>query len=359
MKKNYWYNLPERLIAQFPAHPRDSSKLLVYDTRNNSLIIKQFSELATSLPPSTTLTLNDAKVVPARVMMSKETGGKIEVLFLVNEWISLRDGPIPCFLDRKSRVGAKLYFKNKSFVTVIRQEEGLFFLSWEERAEDLLKNLDNYGTMPIPPYIKHSPLSRDQLMEKYQTIFAKNPGSSAAPTASLHFTPAVFKSLDDVGIKKQNITLHVGLGTFAPLTEENMKRKTLHHEWYEISEEILRSFETSKYLGTKRRREKPDITAVGTTVVRALESIALKAQSHKLKATSLRGSTDLFILPPFKFKVVDHLITNFHLPGSSLMMLVDAFLEHKKAQKRILELYMYAIEHDLRFYSFGDAMLIL
>jgi len=362
----YWYNLPERLIAQMPAVPRDSSKLLVYDTRNNSLIIKQFSELATSLPPSTTLTLNDAKVVPARVTMNKETGGKIVVLFLVNEWISTRQGSIPCFLDRKSRVGDKLYFEDKSFVTVQKQDAGIFYLSWDGKADDLLKKLDNYGTMPIPPYIKHSPLSRDELMEKYQTIFAKSPGSSAAPTASLHFTPELFKSLDEAGIKKQYITLHVGLGTFAPLTSENMRLKTLHHEWFEVPEKILRSFEKSMYLGIKMRESrsnKADITAVGTTVVRTLESLALVKPVELVKLVELgkpiTGQTDLFIYPPFEFKVVNHLITNFHLPGSSLMMLVDAFLEHKKAQKRILELYAYAIEHDFRFYSFGDAMLIL
>ena len=369
---SYWYDLPERLIAQAPANPRDSSKLLVYNTQNNELIITQFSELTPSLTPSTTLTFNDAKVVPARVLMHKETGGKIEVLFLVNEWISTKHGPIPCFLDRKSRVGEKLYFEDKSFCTVVRQEEGLFFLSWSGTPDDLLKNLDNYGTMPIPPYIKHSSLSRDELMEKYQTIFAKSPGSSAAPTASLHFTPEVFASLEAAGIKKQFITLHVGLGTFAPLTEANLASKTLHKEWYEVSEELYRSFEKSMYLGMEKGGvigNKPDITAVGTTVVRTLESVARLAKSKKLqpevdcplgkKAKSYAGTTDLFIYPPFEFKVVNHLITNFHLPGSSLMMLVDAFLEHKKAKRRILELYAYAIEHEFRFYSFGDAMLIL
>ena len=344
--KPYWYDLPESAIAQAPASPRDSSKLLVYDTKNNSLIIKKFSDLATSLPPSTTLTLNDARVVPARVTMHKETGGKIVVLFLVNEWISTKKGPIPCFLDRQSRVGDRLFFEDKSFCTVQKQDEGIFYLSWDGKPDDLLKNLDNYGTMPIPPYIKHSPLSRDELLEKYQTVFAKRPGSSAAPTASLHFTDEVFASLEAKGIKKQFITLHVGLGTFAPLTEENMRLKSLHHEWYEVPA-------STQLQG--------DITAVGTTVVRTLESVAIGL--NQLKSVeigkAMTGSTDLFIYPPFEFKIVDHLITNFHLPGSSLMMLVDAFLEHKHAQKRILELYAFAIKNSFRFYSFGDAMLVL
>lgn len=346
MKNDYWYDLPERLIAQYPANPRDRSKLLVYDTKNNKVIIDVFKNISTYLPPSTTLTLNDAKVVPARVTLYKETGGKVVVLFLINEWISTKKGPIPCFLDRKGRVGEKLYFTDKSFCTIQKQDKELFYLNWEGKSEDLLKKLDTFGTMPIPPYIKHSPLSRDELLEKYQTIFARSPGSSAAPTASLHFTSEVFNSLKEKGIKTQYITLHVGLGTFAPLTEENLRTKTLHHEWYEVPEEVFRYIDISK-----NSDKKQDITAVGTTVVRTLESVAL--------GKPLIGETDLFISSPFEFKVVKHLITNFHLPGSSLMMLVDAFLASKGAKKRILELYAFAIENEFRFYSFGDVMLIL
>ena len=373
INNKYWYNLPERLIAQEPANPRDSSKLLVYDTQKNELIIDSFFNLATYLPPSTALTLNDAKVVPARITLTKETGGKIVVLFLINEWISTKQGPIPCFLDRRGRVGDRLYFADKSFVTIQRQEEELFYVTWAGSPDDLLKKLDSYGTMPIPPYIKHSPLSRDELLEKYQTVFAQKPGSSAAPTASLHFTPRVFENLEKKGIKKQYITLHVGLGTFAPLTSENLRTKTLHHETYEIQEDIVRCIDTSK-------RKEIDITAVGTTVVRTLESVALKIGDYRLDSRlstkgqspfgrrgndtdstniSLTGSTDLFISPPFEFKVINHLITNFHLPGSSLMMLVDAFLASKNAKMRILDLYEFAIKNELRFYSFGDVMFIL
>lgn len=338
---DYWYDLPEELIAQEPADPRDSSKLLIYNTQTNKVIIDKFSNLCSYLPPSTTLTLNDAKVIPARVTLTKKTGGKIVVLFLINEWITLSHGPIPCFLDRKGTVGDNLFFPDKSFVTIQRQEEGLFFVEWDGSASELLHKLDLYGMMPVPPYIKNSPLSRDELLEKYQTVFAKKRGSSAAPTASLHFTPAVFQSLEKKGIKKQYITLHVGLGTFAPLTEENLRTKTLHHEWYEIPNTLQ--------LDT-------DITAVGTTVARTLESIGRYSEGDVRRS---HGETDLFILPPYEFKVVKHLITNFHLPSSSLMMLVDAFLDYKKAPKRILELYKFAKENKFRFYSFGDAMLIL
>lgn len=348
MKNDYWYDLPERLIAQEPANPRDSSKLLVYDTQKNELIIDSFFNLATYLPPSTTLILNDAKVVPARITLTKETGGKIIALFLVNEWLPCSNGLIPCFLDRKARTGDRLYFNNKSFVTVQKQEEGLFFVSWDGSKESFLQKLDSYGTMPIPPYIKHSPLSRDELLEKYQTVFAKKLGSSAAPTASLHFTPAVLQSLVSKGIEEIITTLHVGLGTFAPLTEKNLMENKLHTEWYEISQEAAKKLENTK-------KNKKEILAVGTTVVRTLESYV----NDGVMGQRYSGNTELFIRPGYEFKMVKKMITNFHLPDSSLMMLVDAFLVYKKAPKRILELYKFAIKHEFRFYSFGDVMLIL
>jgi len=344
---DYWYFLPKELIAQAPANPRDSSKLMVYDTTKNEIIIDYFYNIATHLPPSTTLTLNDARVVPARVTLFKERGGKIVVLFLINEWITAQRGPIPCFLDRKGRVGERLYFEDKSFVTIQRQEEELFYLHWSGTAATLLENLNNYGTMPIPPYIKHSPLSRDELFEKYQTVFAKKAGSSAAPTASLHYTEKVFKSIEQKGLEQLKVTLHVGLGTFAPLTEKNILEKKLHEEWYEISEAAALRLQ-------KVKAEKRPLLAVGTTVVRTLESYALSCKI----GTAQSGRTDLFIQPGFDFQLVDMLQTNFHLPSSSLMMLVDAFLAFKKAPKRILELYEYAKSKGLRFYSFGDTMLI-
>jgi S-adenosylmethionine:tRNA ribosyltransferase-isomerase len=227
----------------------------------------------------------------------------------------------------------------------------MFFCAWSGTAPTLIEQLNTYGTMPIPPYIKNTPLNRDELMEKYQTIFAKNAGSSAAPTASLHFTDRVFQSLEQKGIRKEFVTLHVGLGTFAPLTEENLRTETLHKEWCEVPEKTYRFFEKSIQSGTK----KAEITAVGTTVVRTLESYAL----HGTIGQPYAGDTTLFIRPGFQFQLVDHLVTNFHLPSSSLMMLVDAFLAHKKAKTRILPLYEYAKAHAFRFYSFGDAMLIL
>lgn len=348
LTRDYLYTLPEKLIAQEPADPRDSSKLLIYNTKTNELKIDIFSQLATHLPPSLEIILNDAKVVPARVTLTKETGGKITILFLMNEWIVSPHGPIPCFLDRKAKVGDRLYFPDKSFVTVQKQDEGLFFVLWDGSVENIIQRLNSYGTMPIPLYIKHSPLSRDELSKKYQTIFAEKQGSSAAPTASLHFTPTVFQSLVNKGIKSAVITLHVGLGTFAPLTEKNLAENKLHAEWYDISQKAAEKIHSA-------RNKNKEILAVGTTVTRTLESYAQQG----VMGQKYSGSTELFIRPGYEFRVVDKMITNFHLPNSSLMMLVDAFLSYKKSSRRLVEIYNYAIEHEFRFYSFGDAMLIL
>lgn len=348
LAKEYWYDLPKELIAQAPTTPRDSSKLLVYNTQKNEIKTDYFYNIATHLPPSTAFTLNDSKVVPARVTLYKETGGKIVVLFLINEWLPHKTGTIPCFFDRKAQIGDRLYFQDKSFVTIQNQEEELFFISWNGSADLLIEKLTQYGEMPIPPYIKHSPLSRDELMEKYQTIFAHTAGSSAAPTASLHYTENVFRSFAEKQMEKIQVTLHVGLGTFAPLTEKNISEKKLHHEWYEITQDA--AFQLNKV-----KEEKKPLLAVGTTVVRTLESYAQNGEV----GIPYSGSTDLFIQPGFDFKMVTILQTNFHLPSSSLMMLVDAFLAYKKAPKRILELYEYAKKEKFRFFSFGDTMLIL
>lgn len=346
--QEYWYDLPKEQIAQAPAEPRDSSKLLIYNSTSNSITVSTFNHIDSFLPSSSQLILNDAKVVPARCVLHKQTGGRVVVLFLINEWIHSPLHLIPAFTDRKVSIGDSLSFSNGQSVTVKQQDGQVFFLQWSKSKEELLSNLNQYGVMPIPPYIKHTPLTRDELMRKYQTVFAKNPGSSAAPTASLHFTDTVFSRLDQKGIKKSYVTLHVGLGTFAPLTKHNLENNTLHKEWVEVPADTAQ-------IVTHAHRDHTTLCAVGTTVVRTLESYALFGTLGK----PYTGDTTLFIRPGFSFKCVDHLITNFHLPSSSLMMLVDAFLAHKKAKRRILELYDYAKHHEFRFYSFGDAMLIL
>lgn len=204
--------------------------------------------------------------------------------------------------------------------------------------------------MPIPKYIKNSKLSEGQLRQKYQSIFAKNPSSVAAPTASLHFTDRVLKSLGKKGVNRTAVTLNIGLGTFAPVTEENLRDGKLHEEFFQISAKGCASLKNARLVGQP-------IIAVGTTTVRTLESAASEILSCSPR--DIQNSTDIFIRPPFNFQLVDGLVTNFHLPESSLLMLVDAFLQHKRSRRDILALYKIAIENRFRFYSFGDAMLIL
>lgn len=343
----YDYALPEELIAREPTSRREAARLLVYDTGRDEVTFDTFANIGKYLPPQALLVLNDTKVVPARATMKKETGGKVEVLFLVNEWGG--SGPIPVLLDRKVAIGAKLFFPAEQFVTVVRQAEQIFYVEPGFPASEIWAVLERYGVMPIPPYIKGTPLPEAELRQRYQTVFAQKPASVAAPTASLHFTEELLRELEAMDMRRAFVTLHVGLGTFAPLSPENMMAGKLHAEWLHIAPETAQSIVQHKQAG------KP-IVAVGTTVVRALESQA--AQILLGKDELIASVTDIFIRPPFQFQVVDALITNFHLPRSSLMMLVQALLLAKGAKRHLVDIYALAIENRFRFYSFGDAMLI-
>lgn len=399
------YYLPPELIAKQPAVPRDFSRLFVYDTKTDEIVFDKFYNLDKYLPKKSFLVMNDTKVIPARVVMEKVTGGKVRVLFLVNEIVSssqyqvlsIKQNTVRIFVDRKVNVGERLYFDSQHFITVISQEEHIFTVEFDFSIDKLFQILEKKGTMPIPLYIKNSPLNRDELLHKYQTIFAQKKGSAAAPTASLHFTNRLFRKLEKNKIDKTFITLHVGMGTFAPVTDVNIKQKKLHEEYFEINNKTLQLINLLKQEGKK-------LVAVGTTVVRTLEAFAkknikfqilnsksqinTKFQMQKTKQNALEnlnlknsdlfrisdfgfrnsiiGKTDLFIQPGFKFQYVDSLITNFHLPGSSLMMLVEAFLQHKTrnnsapgtAKRHLVDLYKIAIKEKFRFYSFGDGMLI-
>jgi len=391
------YYLPPESIAKQPAVPRDYSRLFVYDTKTNEIVFDKFYNLDKYLPKKSFLVMNDTKVLPARVEMKKATGGKVRVLFLVNEImsssqyqvLSIEQNTIRIFVDRKVDVGDKLFFNSQYFVTVTAQEEHIFTVQFDFSIGELFRILEKKGTMPIPLYIKNSPLSRNDLLHKYQTIFARVPvgtrligRSAAAPTASLHFTNRLLSKLEKKGTNKTFITLHVGMGTFAPVTDVNIRQKKLHEEYFEINNETLQLINLMKQEGKK-------LVAVGTTVVRTLESaeISLRQGRGQLESvmkrshsgeeqsddsriklrrfwTSQNGKdtfiskTDLFIQPGFEFQYVDSLITNFHLPGSSLMMLVEAFLQHKQAKHHLVNLYQIAIKEKFRFYSFGDGMLI-
>lgn len=339
----YDYFLPEELIGKNPPEVRHNSRLLVYNTKTDEVVFDYFFNLIKYLPKESILVFNDTKVVPARVFLNKKTRGKVETFFLVNEWDKNMDC-VPVLFDRKMLVGDELLIEGKSIGKIVDQKEKMFFISFNGNEDELFNFLDKNGNTPIPKYIKGSSFDEKELRERYQTVFAKNPASVAAPTASLHFTDKVFDDLNLGNIRKVFVTLSVGLGTFAPVSDENFKREKLHLENFNIEELVVKEINDSK----KCDRQ---IGAVGTTVVRVLETFG--------KTKKLSGGTEIFIKPPFNFLMVDFMITNFHLPNSSLMMLVEAFLNHKKTPRHLKELYEIAIKEKMKFYSFGDAMLII
>lgn len=344
----YVYHLPGELIANTPAEPRDSSRLFVYDTKTGTVNFDFFSNIDKYLPPKSVLVLNNTKVVPARVILRKISGGKIEALFLLNEWGD-KKGPVKAMLDRKAEVDDVLYLgkTEEAAFKIVGQDGHIFSLLPHSPPQKIYNLLEEEGKTPIPKYIKSTDLNESELRKKYQSIFAVNPASVAAPTASLHFTEEVFAKLNNKEVRQVPITLHVGLGTFAPVTDENMESGELHSEPYDISYESARAIQMAK-------QNSYPVIAVGTTVVRALESAADKI----LSGSGYNSETNIFIRPPYDFKVADAFITNFHLPNSSLMMLVEAFLQSKNSPKHLVELYKMAIKEKFRFYSFGDAMLI-
>ncbi|OGK38318.1 tRNA preQ1(34) S-adenosylmethionine ribosyltransferase-isomerase QueA [Candidatus Roizmanbacteria bacterium RIFCSPHIGHO2_12_FULL_41_11] len=345
---DYHYHLPSALIAQEPAKPRDHSRLFIYDTQTDKIRLARFYNLSQFLPPKSFLVFNDTKVAPARLTMHKETSGKVKLLFLVNEVVDHNTRFIRAFVDRQVKINDCLNFEKNLTITAVKQEENIFTFRLSFPYEKLKLALETAGAMPIPPYIKHSPLTSQELREKYQTVFAKKWGSAAAPTAALHFTKHVFSDLIKSGIDQYFITLQVGLGTFAPINEENISQKKLHAELVEVNCQTLKSIKLAKVQGKQ-------LVAVGTTVVRSLESLVLQKKDR----FNSHFSTELFIFPPYQFKMVDGLITNFHLPKSSLMMLVEAFLQYKKAKRHLVDLYSVAITEGFCFYSFGDAMFII
>lgn len=334
--KKFDYEVPARLIAIKPSEPRDSAKLLIYDRKSKELKFDRFRNIGKYLPKGAVLVLNDTRVLPARLPVKKETGGLVRLLY-----IGKTNGGFKALSPTKLEVGSKLYLPNGEFLTVQKSKKGeyIFLQSFSDKL--LFEKLEKFGETPLPPYIKNSPLSEKERREKYQTVFAKESGSVAAPTASLHFTKELLYSLEKSGIRVAYVTLHVNLGTFASLTEEHLKSGKLHKEYFEISKnsaEILR----------KAKKEGRPIIPVGTTALRTLESFA-RARFKKLS-----GETDIFIKEGDKLLFADGLITNFHVPRSSLLMLVSALVGRKK----LLEIYAKAIEKKYKFFSFGDGMLV-
>ena len=333
------YDLPEELIAQTPLAVRDSSKLLVLDKKTGEIEHKHFTNVIDYMEEGDTLVLNDTKVLPARLIgVKEETGAVIEVLLLKDVQNDIWEA-----LTKPA--------KRVSIGTIISFGDGLLKAKCIEVLEEgirkyeliydgvLLEILDKLGTMPLPPYI-HEKLEEQ---DRYQTVYAKNLGSSAAPTAGLHFTKELLEKIKEKGINIAYVTLHVGLGTFRPVQVENILDHKMHSEYYEMSKE------TADLL-TKTRKNGKRIIAVGTTSVRTLETIYGKYNEFR----ECCGNTEIFIYPGYKFKAVDCLITNFHLPKSTLVMLVSALA----GKDNILNAYKVAIENKYRFFSFGDSMLI-
>ncbi len=335
--QDFDYPLPEERIAQTPIEPRHDSRLLVLNRANSNIQHWKFKDIGNFLDKKDLLVINRTKVIPARIFAEKETGGKVEVLLLRQ----IEDGIWECLVGGK-RVssGKKLHVNNGPDIRILKDLEGSKrLIQFNEPVEPFLKTI---GQMPLPPYI-HQKLNDP---DRYQTVFAKQIGSAAAPTAGLHFTHELMDQLKNQGINFCEITLHVGLDTFAPVTEENVLEHKIHSEWCEISESSANLINNTAKAGGR-------IVAVGTTSVRTLETgAAHAAEGERIGAFS--GSTRLFILPGYKFKVVDAMITNFHLPKSTLLMLVSAFA----GKEQIFEAYRVAIKEKYQFYSFGDAMLI-
>jgi S-adenosylmethionine:tRNA ribosyltransferase-isomerase len=332
------YDLPPEFIAQTPVEPRDASRLMVLDRNSGSLTHTYFREIGQFLRPGDLLVLNETRVIPARLLARKTpTGGKAEVLLLRKlgqaRWEALVGGKglVP---------GVRLQIDGGPQAEITSDLGGSRRILRFEEGEGGDQALFSAGHVPLPPYI-HTPL---QDPERYQTVYSRQEGSAAAPTAGLHFTPALLAELQSRGIATTAVTLHVGLDTFAPVAEARPEEHAIHTEWCQVTPQAARAVEAA-------RREGGSIIAVGTTCVRTLESAA--AQNGQV--APYEGPTGLFILPGYEFKVVDCMVTNFHLPRSTLIMLVSAFT----GRERIMAAYETAKQEGYRFYSFGDAMLIL
>jgi len=345
------YNLPESFIAQTPAEPRDSSRLLVLHRDTGEIEHRIFRDISDYLRAGDLLVLNQTRVIPARIYARKETGGRVELLLLRRRdeltWEALVGG-------KGLRVGKLLKVEEGPEVEVMEILDG------SERLIKFSEPIEPYfskaGNVPLPPYI-HEKLDDP---ERYQTVYAREPGSAAAPTAGLHFTPRLLEELQVKGVKVSYVTLHVGLDTFAPVNEDDPEEHKIHSEWCDLSQETAAAINETRERGGR-------IIAVGTTSVRTLESAGIRNRESgagpsesRITNTGSRispfiGPTSLYILPGYQFNVVDAMITNFHLPKSTLLMLVSAFAGREK----ILETYEIAKQEGYRFYSFGDAMLIL
>lgn len=337
------YDLPQELIAQDPLEKRSESRLMVLHRDTDEIEHKVFKDIIDYLNPGDCLVINDTKVIPARLLGEKEgTGAAIEVLLLKNKGDNVWETLVKP--GKKMKPGARVLFGDGlltgEVIDVVEEGNRLIKFSYEGIWEEIL---DKLGEMPLPPYITHKLQDKD----RYQTVYATHSGSAAAPTAGLHFTPELLKAIEDKGVNIARLTLHVGLGTFRPVKVDKIEDHHMHSEFYMLDEKTAEIINTTRQNGGK-------IIAVGTTSTRTLETVAGIAMDEAGNIKACSGWTDIFIYPGYKFKLVDRLITNFHLPESTLIMLVSAFYD----RENVLKAYETAVQEKYRFFSFGDAMFI-
>lgn len=329
------FHLPEELIAQYPLEQRTASRLL--HVSGNSIADRQFVDLPELLSPDDLLIFNNTKVIPARLHGTKETGGKIEVL--VERVLDEHHLLAHIKASKSPKAGANLLLEQAIQAHMIERVGELFKLRFEGDA-GVLELLEQYGHMPLPPYIERTDEKADQ--QRYQTVYAQHAGAVAAPTAGLHFDDKILEKITALGIQAAFVTLHVGAGTFQPVRVDNIKDHHMHAEYIDVDDSVVESIRQCKAKGGK-------VIAVGTTAVRSLESAAMQGE-----LAEFHGDSQIFIYPGYKFKVVDAMITNFHLPQSTLLMLVSAF----SGYKLMMHAYQHAVKHKYRFFSYGDAMLL-
>ena len=337
-KSDFYYDLPEERIAQTPAEPRDSSRLLVYDRASKTVTDRVFRDVVDYLREGDVLVVNNTKVIPARMYALTAHGGVVEILLLKRH--DLKTWEVLMRPGKKGKIGVKMTIGDElSFVVkdITESGERIVEFEYDGTFEDIISRV---GTMPLPPYIKE----KLENQARYNTVYSKVDGSAAAPTAGLHFTPELLEKIKAKGVQVAEVLLHVGLGTFRPVSEEIITDHKMHSEFYQIGEESAEIINTAK-------REGRRVIAVGTTSVRTLESVA----DEKGFVRACSGNTEIFLYPPYQMKCVDGLITNFHLPESTLIMLVACLT----GREEILNVYKYAVENKYRFFSFGDACLIL
>ena len=337
-KSDFDFSLPPDLIAQAPLPERSASRLLHLDAAVGAMKDRMFRELPDFLRPGDLLVFNDTRVLPARLYGRKDTGGAVEIL--IERVTGAHEAIVQLGVSKKPKEGGRIELADGSHAVVLGRDESFFRLRFES-SEPLEKLLPKLGEMPLPPYIERGAEESD--LERYQTVYAREPGAVAAPTAGLHFDEPLLERLRAMGVQSGYVTLHVGAGTFQPVRAEDIKEHRMHREWLNVGAHLVEQIRRTRAAGGR-------VIAVGTTVVRALESATVDGQLHPFA-----GETQIFIFPGYRFSSIDGLITNFHLPQSTLLMLVSALA----GREFMLDAYRHAVAQRYRFFSYGDAMLIL